>query len=122
MTYLSDIVTLIAVSALCAFVAGHRGRPLFVGVVAALSLGIGGDLLAGSAGLLAGCAVAFVGLLLLPSLNEEDANGIPATTDGKRETEHACPSCGRIIAVSTRTCPRCMNKLSPLRQAEESGG
>ena len=31
----------------------------------------------------------------------------------KEKPQKACPNCGRTNALSTETCPRCMEKIAP---------
>jgi len=31
----------------------------------------------------------------------------------KEQAQKACPNCGRLNALSTETCPRCMEKIAP---------
>jgi hypothetical protein len=113
MFYISDVVTLVTTAAFCAFIAGHRGRPLWQGIGAAAILGILGAVLAGTLGMLFGCAVAVVTLLVLPKQTQHADSGTSANGDPTAR-EVACPKCRRIVASTTKVCPRCMGRLDAI--------
>lgn len=94
------IPVLVAVG--CGIAAGARGLPVPLGILLGVVASILGMIAAGFVG-----SVAF-GLFVLACFCF-----IPLKKPiGPESHEIPCPECGRIVADTTRFCPRCMTDLS----------
>ncbi len=60
--------------------------------------------------------------LLIEQTDDEDRHGLSKFDNDGDENLVSCEKCGRIVARTTKTCPKCMNKLTKENPLRENAG
>jgi hypothetical protein len=113
-----SIILIAATAILCGKGSTVRNVPVAVGVIVPVFAGFYGVRFGGHMGAVVACGAMLFVMMILPVRKglEMDEQGNPLAGG-----ETTCPFCGRVLSVTARVCPRCMNELArPSRSSSDA--
>ncbi len=114
-----QIILIVAASYICGIAAGRREIPVWMAIAAAVGAGIFGGMIAGLAGSAVTCFIVVLAFVMIPIPGSQVAAIGQAT---QVDTDLPCPNCGRVLAATTKVCPRCMQRFEPSESLASNRG